>query len=244
MRNLFTILICLLMFHSALAKRWADIAVTQLKPENGYTYTVGGTVLIKLVIKNNGPDDIMAGDSLAIRFINKQGEILVFPDGKIWLGVEAKKIVVSDTMFINAEIATSSLVNVPQNFLSGEVCIDVFPCADSIGDLWSNNMDTVGANNHNCTMLKMVPTSVLQRVAHGSHVKVYPNPAADVVYIDGRGMSINEVHILNSVGAFIGTARMEGNGTYAFKTESLAQGLYFAEIITKDERHVVKFLKE
>ena len=62
-------------------------------------------------------------------------------------------------------------------------------------------------------------------------LKLYPNPTANVLNVEGEGMSSLEVY--NTVGQRVMTMEVNGNKAQV-NTESLNNGMYFIRIIAND----------
>ncbi len=219
MKHFLTILVCIFSLSPAMAKRWVNIEVTQVAPANNYSYVEGGNFPVSLIIKNLGPDTLLTTDSLAIRFIDGTYQVLMIQNGTAyaqWMGVKAKKLVPGDTMHVDTTIATSAI---PQhNFLSGDICIDAYPCADSIGGLWNTNMDTLQKDNH--------------------------NPVSGNLNIEVGDMRDAKVIIRNAQGAITGTATEQHKHHFTFNTSGIAPGLYFIEVQGDKDKKITKFTKQ
>lgn len=244
MKNLFTFLVCFLGVTTAWAQRYVNIELTVLSPAANFSYVEGGNVLVSLSLKNLGPDTLLATDSVAVRFIDGQTQILGFANGKTWLGFKARELQPNDTMHIDTVITTTNLLQ--PNFFKGQICIDAYPCADSIGALWNNNMDTGinMTNNLHCGTITMIPTSVGATSSMQQSTNVYPNPATGILHIEAADVPGARVTIINTQGANVGTATHHGKGQFTYNTALLAAGVYFAQIKNDVYQRVVRFVKE
>ncbi len=227
---------------SAKAKRYVDIQVTIASPTNNFAYAQGGNVPISLIIKNVGQDTLSINDSIAVRFINNAGQAMTLKNGSSYtdhMGFKAKTLFTGDTMHIDTLITTATLPM--QNFLNGKICIDAYPCIDSI-NLWNTNMDTAVNNNAACVNINMIPTSITS-VTEELMVNIYPNPVTDKLNIE-TSTNPTRISILNVYGARIGQPGEVKIGQWSFDTGSLTPGLYFIQLINDGKTRLLKFSKE
>lgn len=243
MKHITVFLLCIFLLSPVLAQRWVDIEIIQVAPANNFTYEQGDDFPVSLIIKNMGPDTLFTSDSIAIRFINEQKNSLIFKNGTAyspWIGIGAKKLAAGDTMHIDTIITASTMV--PSQFFKGNICIDAYPCADSIGSLWNCNMDTLVNNNVNCRDIYMFPVSVI--FPDKQHVvSIYPNPVTNILNINIRNVQGANVAVRNSVGTVIGIATETKSGNFIFNTANLSPGIYYVEVLSDSGTKSMKFIK-
>jgi len=243
MKYIFTVIIILSFLTSAKAKRYVDIQVTIASPTNNFAYVQGDNVPISLIIKNVGQDSLSINDSIAVRFIDNAGQIMTLKNGNSYtdhMGFKAKTLFTGDTMHIDTLIATTTLPM--QNFLNGKICIDAYPCIDSI-NLWNTNMDTAVNNNVACVNINMIPTSVTGINKQEPIVNIYPNPVTDKLNIE-TSTNPERISILNLYGARVGQPKEVKSGQWSFDTGSLTPGLYFVQLVNDGKTRLLKFSKE
>lgn len=244
MKYIFTVIVILSFLTSAKAKRYVDIQVAIASPTNNFAYIQGGNVPITLIIKNVGQDTLSINDSIAVRFIDNAGQALLLKSGNSYtdhMGFKGKTLFTGDTMHIDTLITTTTLSI--QNFLNGKICIDAYPCIDSI-NLWNTNMDTAVNDNVACVNINMIPTSVMSTEIKELPASLYPNPATGVLHIDASNLHHVKVSILNMYGDVTGTASEQKNSFFTYDTQSLTPGIYFVEIWSDEGHRSMKFTKE
>ncbi|MBN9483690.1 MAG: hypothetical protein BGO70_08800 [Bacteroidetes bacterium 43-93] len=243
MKYIFTVIVILSFLTSAKAKRYVDIQVTIASPTNNFAYVQGGNVPISLIIKNVGQDTLSINDSIAVRFIDNAGQAMTLKNGNSYtdhMGFKAKTLFTGDTMHIDTLITTTTLPI--QNFLNGKICIDAYPCIDSI-NLWNTNMDTAVNNNAACININMIPTSVTSVNIEEQVVDIYPNPVTDRLNIKTNPPTA-KISILNIYGAHMGQPTEVKSGQWSFDTGLLTPGLYFVQLVNDGKTRLLKFSKE
>ena len=75
-------------------------------------------------------------------------------------------------------------------------------------------------------------------------VKIFPNPASDILYLKIENTVDNcNYSILNSVGDIVGKGRLF-SGTNQIVTDNLSSGLYYINIVSNEYQYIIKFIKE
>lgn len=75
-----------------------------------------------------------------------------------------------------------------------------------------------------------------------AYLRVYPNPASQQITIDGSGLDIRRVEILNLYGGRVYDSGNMNNQTCLLSVESWASGMYFARVTTDKGVHTLKFV--
>ncbi|MBW8051557.1 MAG: PKD domain-containing protein [Cytophagales bacterium] len=65
-----------------------------------------------------------------------------------------------------------------------------------------------------------------------SNLKIYPNPANDVLIIDANNIRLNMITMINSLGQVVIVNKPNNNNTHELDVSGLAPGLYFLQIQT------------
>lgn len=82
------------------------------------------------------------------------------------------------------------------------------------------------------TVYRGVPTS-LGNLSWDDGINIYPNPAADRVFIDAPGVRINEITIINSLGSLVASQKTDNlSGTTQIDVSHLAPGNYILRLQT------------
>lgn len=85
------------------------------------------------------------------------------------------------------------------------------------------------------------PTSGIDDVTSSATLKLYPNPASDVVVISAAGQEIEAVNIYSTSGALVGNINATGSEA-RYNVSGLPSGVYFARIYTSTGAQVIKFM--
>lgn len=85
------------------------------------------------------------------------------------------------------------------------------------------------------------PTSGIDDVTSSATLKLYPNPASDVVVISAAGQEIEAVNIYSTSGALVGNINATGSEA-RYNVSGLPSGVYFARIYTSTGSQVIKFM--
>ncbi len=89
------------------------------------------------------------------------------------------------------------------------------------------------------------PTSVFEDDPQGlSSLRLYPNPATDLVYITGMNdLAPASIELFDLRGRIIRSSRLEGNESTDLSTEGLKPGLYFVRVTQGNLVNTLKLLK-
>jgi 1,4-alpha-glucan branching enzyme len=90
------------------------------------------------------------------------------------------------------------------------------------------------------TDFKISADEVTSVEALKSSVGVYPNPASEYIYIDGRGESVKDVAIFSQAGVEFKVSKADNN---IWSIKELPAGLYIIKVITSKDVKSVKFIK-
>ena len=74
-------------------------------------------------------------------------------------------------------------------------------------------------------------------------VRLYPNPASDVLFLEADGITENSVVQLRDLsGRQLSTATQVQAGKISLKVDHLAEGVYFAYLVTEGLPRVLPFV--
>lgn len=95
-------------------------------------------------------------------------------------------------------------------------------------DNFTTNETSVGVNN----------------VANANAVKVYPNPATDVLYVSSSNSNVQQVVVRDAAGRTVGTYSMNGD-QLAIPTAALPAGMYLLQLSNSNGQNAtVRFVKQ
>ncbi len=78
-------------------------------------------------------------------------------------------------------------------------------------------------------------------------LNIYPNPAHNTIYLNSNSELNSSLRIYNTLGREIQNITVslnQGNNSAQIDLSELAQGLYFIELTTKEEKRTIKFIKD
>ncbi len=173
---------------------------------------------VNVVVVNNGPDELAAGDSL-IMDVSVQGMTLA-SGGFSYAGMSQQNLLTVGTPWIaqlglfDAATMQQYAMYFPDEF---ELCITM---------RLKNATDTDPSNNQGCVMVHRGDVGV-NEIAAGE-ISVYPNPATDVIYVanaEGAQVSVFDMNgrMVNSV--------ENASANQAIDASSLAKGMYIVRIV-------------
>jgi hypothetical protein len=87
----------------------------------------------------------------------------------------------------------------------------------------------------------MAPTSVIDETMLGLHVNIYPQPAGGTVNFSFSGELPERVAIFNSLGGIISEQAVSAH-TFAYDTDALAEGIYFARFVSGNKSYTRRFI--
>ena len=151
-------------------------------------------------------------------------EIIVDGDNNKWITRfdDSQNELVYGLMKINAEgewtVYDKDNSDLPTNYI-------MYGCTDNYGNLWFTTFES-GLIEFNDEGIVNEHLGIVQNDA--ANIKVYPNPASDMISIEGS--SILSVRIYNILGQVV--AEMTGNGspTVSVSTSNLKSGLYIVTV--------------
>lgn len=94
---------------------------------------------------------------------------------------------------------------------------------------FDNNLNVISAAEPTGSIISSVPTVTDNEQPT---VNLYPNPATDQLFFNASGLPIEAINIYNLVGSLI--SQVKQPTTYSIDISSLNNGIYIAEIKTKD----------
>ena len=86
-------------------------------------------------------------------------------------------------------------------------------------------------------------TTVVHNVTTAPVAKVYPNPTANMLYVDLSDNSIQQVSVMNLSGSTINTYTVTGK-QLAINTASLPSGMYLLQLSGNNKNATVRFVKQ
>ncbi len=198
-----------------------DVQVTLVSPASGASATGVSNFTISYNIKNNGPDQIAAGDTLFLT-------VLIGTQNYSLTGeVDAVSVVVlpvaipSGTTLPSASIGLNATVNLTG--VSGPVCVfaGIGEASLDTGDPNDSNM----LNNLDC--FTSVPASAGIQEHAESVAIAYPNPANSILTVSVEGSELSGIFIIALDGKVVSTTIGS-----TVDVSSLNAGMYFYEATT------------
>lgn len=241
MQKTILLLVILLASFNANAQRYADMSVELLSPQNGDTAYAGQMFTIDAKIKNNGIDTVKIGDSLAFE-LSFDGGVISFNIGgsfQPYIVLTNRELIPGDSgnMAFTFGFDTSVVAD------STLLCVKVFNL-----NVIDTLHDTIMTNNSSCATFAIVkPASVKEIVEDVPLVKVYPNPATDIVNFDVRSKDGNTIKLQivditgKTVKHYAKQNSSKGIEAISVNTSDLARGMYIYTISVGEEQTRGKF---
>lgn len=231
-------------------KRVIDLEM--LRISNPDTVFDNKPVPYTFVVKNNGPDDIQTGDTLAYRINYVLGiQTINFPSiFRTFEYIVKKTIKKGDSLTINEVL--SQRVDVLVNRI-GDVCAGAYIIN---GGLIKDESDipTTGHNNGDCKGCyfydpNLPGLSVPERIkVNKKEIEIYPNPASNTVNFkvrNAKGLKNYHLKITDVTGKLLVDKDIELNNN-EFTLENIsfwADGIYIVQISSASELFTGKFIK-
>lgn len=235
MKKIYSLALLMMLAVGAFAQRTINFEVTLASPSASTVITPSTQFTIDAVIKNLGPDALVATDS-TLYFLSLSGTILPINGGAYW-NRWGKTLNVNDTFHVTFSGLT---LNYNQTVDSNRtLCFNALPNFDGGG------VDTIAdndlTNNSGCvTMLfKAASTGVdeISGTLNGmSHASVYPNPTQGNTTVEINMASTGDVYVkvLDITGRTVLTtekSRMaKGDHKIDLDLSSLQPGLYMYQV--------------
>lgn len=205
-----------LLLTTTAARAQKDLAATLLRPAAGATIVHNAADSVVVRIKNVGMAAIPGTDTIGIMIY-----------------VDSTMATMGGTMY-NLGMGDSIDLLLP-GFTYGAFTSDadnVSFCADVV---ILGNTDPTPANNNSChnVNLRMAPTGIGNVTVQ--EVNIYPNPAADIVNIDGRDLDGATLHLTDMTGKMVARIRLNA-GHNTLETSRYAPGVYSYRITGSDGR--------
>ncbi len=226
---------------AAFAQRHIDLGVTLLNPVENAVIAPFERVNIEIELSNEGVDTIFAGDTVwynhsQIPLINQRWYIL-----QANIPPNATANIVIDS-FANSDQFTTTEVN---------FCVTLYSPDNVIGINGYTYIDTVSNNNSDCNKITLQPTSTSELELSIAQLKLYPNPAQDVVNIEGKLKFKGDINVVifDITGKeIIQTTynKLDENAVLNIPVDvhNIANGMYFIQLNAAGNKVAYKLIKQ
>lgn len=244
MKRILTLLAFTLAFHgiaTAQVERYIDVSLNLKTPVDSQAFAVGDTIFLDAVLKNMGPDTIIASDSIAIIVFDASSNMALLLNAG---SNPYAHIYTNNTLFPGDSIIIKKPLFIADKGII-PYCIDARPYTDSFSNILGTHnkiADTVFANQTKCLKYKGVSgTGIGTYPANTMQVTVYPNPAHGFANLDINLESASDitVNMADATGRVVlqagKTKLAAGKHSIQLNTSSLASGIYVYQIIADRE---------
>jgi hypothetical protein len=218
------------------AQRVVDWSVEEIVAPTSLTSTASATsFLYDVVLKNNGTDQVLIGDTLGFQISASQGSTVIFalPNGGIYIRPITKDIAVGDTMHLTGAFSLGLRPN-----LSINVTFRVF---SQVLNRTSTGLIPETSFTNNSKTKDMVwynPQGWGVSVAdvYTNNLSVSPNPATDVVNVKVNLVDpskASELTVTDMTGRVVYTETITG-AVATISTEALESGIYIINVKNGD----------
>ncbi len=216
----------LLLCGSAQAQRSINMSLTITSPPTDDTIVVGAPIPFTLVLENQGPDALVAGDSLFVQLPDNSVQLFQLAEG---LSLGQSTTLLSANITVPVESTTTF-----------ELCATLSDDPSTQVQIGGNPInvtyiDPDAANNTTCNTLTILvedPSGIQETDDAISAVLLYPNPANSKVTLSYTDGPILSARIFNILGAEV----YRISGTYAreqvIDVQQLANGIYLVHVET------------
>jgi len=234
--------ICIIASTGVFAQRNIDWSTDAILTPTSVTSTASGTLFpLEVVFKNNGTSSTIVGDSLWWQFfITPQGSNTIvagYPStnqAQYSVVILNRVLAPGDTMHFKITLNIPLLVNTSSN-------ITIYVNSLVVNRSASNpiNLETTTANNNliskNIVWYNQqgwgVGINETEKVS--ASVKVYPNPAKDVINFSIDGNVAKTIHVMDITGRSIEVVRINDNDTQ-INISNYSNGIYLYQIKSED----------
>lgn len=201
-----------------------------------YSSASGTPIPLTFVMKNNGTDTVMPGDSLVFQFVLSAGTQIIgaYPSAStLSLKLISTMVLPGDTMHIalpigfNLKVSTSARVNA--SIISSVINRPALPFEVAPNN--TNNQKTINILWMNEQRWPVGLAEELNKAANS--VKVYPNPASDVVNFSIDYNKASTVNVMDITGKLVATTSFH-LGNAQLDARSLNAGVYLYQIVDTD----------
>jgi hypothetical protein len=218
LQKITTMLLLIAIAPHSQAQRYIDLAISYSSPTPNQQIAYGDTVFLNVKIQNNGPEDVLAIDTIVFTTEN------VIPS-----------IILGDTILAGTfkvyEFAYYGSFNEEEMPKSITECIYI-----ERGNFTETFLDTIITNDTNCVTFQLMPQT--NSVAHINNqalqVTLYPNPAHNEVNItwDG-GIKVHTLNLVNMMGQVVHTTAVAAQQQAAnMLINSFPAGVYTLQLHT------------
>lgn len=193
-------------------------------------------------IKNIGPDSLFSDDT--IKITSSWGQLYSWHVGK--------KLFVGDTLLLYPDDTTWKPIPLSPGGSISETKYEKTDWCDSVHavvDKWGlSTIDYELLDNNECVNLMVYYVlGIADKVAEEVYLKLYPNPAKQVVTIAFTSYKNAEVKIANMIGETVYTkmlGKLSGEQKVELQLPELAKGIYLLQLRTGEELSTQKLLIE
>lgn len=241
MKKIFTTISVILLGYTAVtAQRNIDLGVKLLTPEENANIAPFERVYVEIEISNNGTDSLYTGDT-------------------IWYNHSQIPLIAQKAYILEGNIPPNATANLTIDSFANsdqpigadlDYCVIIFSPDKVVGLSGFTYLDTNANNNEDCNKIKLQPTAVSELQHNIAQLNIYPNPAQDVVNIEGKLNYKGEIF----VSIFDITGKEIISSTY-HKTDAqsdiqlplnvskLSAGMYFVQLYAAGNKVCYKFTK-
>lgn len=218
------------------AQRVVDWSVEEIVAPTSLTSTASATSFTyDVVLKNNGTDQVLIGDTLGFQISASQGSTVIFalPNGGIYIRPITKDIAAGDTIHLTGAFSIGLRPNLSMNI--------TFRVFSQLLNRTSTGLIPETSFTNNSKTKDMVwynPQGWGVSVAdiNNSNLSVSPNPATDMINVSVNVVDpskTSELTVTDMTGRVVYTETITGSAT-AISTESLEAGIYIINVKNGD----------
>ena len=218
------------------AQRVVDWSVEEIVAPTSLTSTASATSFVyDVVLKNNGTDQVLIGDTLGFQISASQGTTVIFalPNGGIYIRPMTKDVAAGDTIHLTGAFSIGLRPNLSMNI--------TFRVFSQLLNRTSTGLIPETSYTNNSKTKDMVwycPQGWGVSVADitNSNLSVSPNPATDMINVSVNVVDpskTSELTVTDMTGRVVYTETINGSST-VISTESLEAGIYIINVKNGD----------
>ncbi|MBI1305251.1 MAG: T9SS type A sorting domain-containing protein [Bacteroidetes bacterium] len=245
MRKIYALIVSVFVVGTAMAQRTVDLSVEEiLSPttEVASNTSSGTPFSISVAIKNNGPDDIAADDTIFIQviFANESNQVIFAAPSTTTLSplkAFGKTLANGDTMHVNFGINYSYYT---KSSINAKLQVLVVAINRSANGLVTES-STVANNAKIQNIIWRNPQGWgvgISDVNSSDMISVYPNPASDNITVEMNVISVSQnsvVEIFDLQGKLVKSVELAaGTINQSIDISDLSKGMYIVKMTSGD----------
>jgi hypothetical protein len=219
------------------AQRAIDWSVEEIILPTSLTSTASATSFtFEIVLKNNGTDQVLIGDTVGYQISASQGANVIFalPNGGVYIREVTKNMSAGDTMHLTGAFSIGIRPNLSVN-VTLRAFSQIFNRKTS-GGITPETSFTNNSKTRDMVWFNPQGWGVSVNNVTASNLSVSPNPASDVINVSVNLVDpskTSELTVTDMTGRVVYTETINGAST-VISTDALVSGMYIIQVKNGD----------